>query len=116
MKRFDAVIVGGGPAGAVAAQDLARSGAKVIVLDGSHPREKACGGGVTGRALELVAAGMPGGLSIDTVAFEAGGRVTRVALPDASFLRVYSRATLDAALMRAAQDAGADIIAARVTG
>lgn len=116
MQRFDAVIVGGGPSGAVAARNLARSGVKVAVVDGSHPREKACGGGLTGWALELAGSEMAGGLSIDTVAFEAGGRVARVALPDATFLHIYSRAAFDAALLRAAQIAGADVIAARVTG
>jgi geranylgeranyl reductase family protein len=50
----DLAIVGAGPAGAWAAYRLARAGARVIVIDGSHPREKPCGGGVTGRALALV--------------------------------------------------------------
>jgi len=116
MRRFDAVIVGGGPAGAIAARDLARSGVSVAVTDGSHPREKSCGGGLTGRALELIASGMPGGLSIDTVVFESGARAARVALPDATYLRVYSRAVLDAALLQEARAAGADVIASRVTG
>lgn len=51
----DVAIVGGGPAGAFAAYLLARRGAQVRVFDPSHPREKPCGGGVTGRALGLVA-------------------------------------------------------------
>ena len=59
MDAFDAVVAGAGPAGSVAARDLARSGARVALVDGSHPREKPCGGGVTGRALEL--AGATGG-------------------------------------------------------
>jgi len=116
MRRFDTVIVGGGPSGSVAATNLARAGLNVALVDGSHPREKPCGGGLTGRALELIASATPGGLSIDTVAFESTGKVARVALPDASYLRVYSRAALDSALLRDAQDAGADVIAARVTG
>src|SRR6185295_3911206 len=47
-------IVGAGPAGAMAAVRLARAGAAVSLFDHSHPREKPCGGGLTGRALDLV--------------------------------------------------------------
>src|SRR5215475_10842970 len=50
----DVVIIGAGPAGCWAAYELARRGARVTLVDGSHPREKPCGGGVTGRALALV--------------------------------------------------------------
>src|SRR5439155_21453756 len=48
-------IIGAGPAGAMAAIRLARAGAGVQLFDASHPREKPCGGGVTGRALALIA-------------------------------------------------------------
>ena len=47
-------IIGAGPAGAMAAVRLARAGASVTMFDPSHPREKPCGGGLTGRALALV--------------------------------------------------------------
>ena len=50
----DVIVVGAGPAGSVAARDLARAGARVALVDGSHPREKACGGGVTGRTRVVV--------------------------------------------------------------
>ena len=53
--KYDVVIVGAGPAGAWTACRLAQGGARVALLDPSHPREKPCGGGVTGRALALVA-------------------------------------------------------------
>src|SRR5688500_18050938 len=53
-ERVDVLLVGGGPSGAWAARCLAKSGARVRVFDHSHPREKPCGGGVTGRALNLV--------------------------------------------------------------
>ena len=53
--RSDVAVVGAGPAGAWAAHVLARHGARVALIDPSHPREKPCGGGVTGRALALVA-------------------------------------------------------------
>ena len=50
----DAIVIGAGPAGCWTARTLAARGARVALVDGSHPREKPCGGGVTGRALALV--------------------------------------------------------------
>lgn len=51
MTEFDVVCVGAGPAGSAAAYELARSGAKVLVIEKeSLPRYKTCGGGVVGRA------------------------------------------------------------------
>ena len=52
--RYDVAVVGAGPAGAWTAFLLASRGARVLLADPSHPREKPCGGGVTGRALALV--------------------------------------------------------------
>lgn len=43
----DVVIVGGGPAGAYCAFELAKSGIYSSVFDHSHPREKPCGGGIS---------------------------------------------------------------------
>ena len=127
----DVAIVGAGPAGARAAYVLARRGVRVTIFDGSHPREKPCGGGVTGRALALVAD------AVDPAAFprtvirsarftqslspEVGvkGRSFRSELkvgvplaPDA--LVVASRASFDAALLTAAEAAGAALVRSRV--
>ena len=55
MKRYDAIVVGAGPAGSTAAYRLAKSGADVLLLDRARfPRDKPCGGGVTGRAARLL--------------------------------------------------------------
>jgi geranylgeranyl reductase family protein len=43
----DIVIVGGGPAGAYCAFELAKQGFKPVIFDHSHPREKPCGGGIS---------------------------------------------------------------------
>ena len=52
MARYDAIVVGAGPAGSTAAYRLATDGASVLLLDRARfPRDKPCGGGVTMRAL-----------------------------------------------------------------
>jgi len=53
MERFDVLVVGAGPAGSATAMHLARSGARVLLVDKARfPRDKPCGGGLTGRALK----------------------------------------------------------------
>ena len=52
MEHFDVLVVGAGPAGSAAAIHLVRGGARVLLADrASFPRDKPCGGGLTGRAL-----------------------------------------------------------------
>lgn len=49
--RYDVVVVGGGPSGATAAEDLARAGRKVAMLD-RDGRIKPCGGAVPPRLID----------------------------------------------------------------
>jgi geranylgeranyl reductase family protein len=115
MKGFDAVVVGAGPSGATAGRDLARAGARVALVDGSHPREKPCGGGVTGRALALAGLESDAAHTVDSAVFETAVRRAAVPLPDPGCLRIVSRDRFDCALVEQAIEAGATLVPARVT-
>ena len=117
----DVAVVGAGPAGAWTAHLLAGRGARVLLVDPSHPREKPCGGGITGRALQLVA-GAAGvdllpAVAIRSARFTSSSstRSAEVPLRDRA-LSVASRAAFDGLLFDAARGSGAQVIAARVTG
>lgn len=49
-EQFDCVVVGGGPSGATAADELARAGFKILLLDKAG-RIKPCGGAIPPRAI-----------------------------------------------------------------
>ena len=113
-------IIGAGPAGAMAAVRLARAGASVTLFDPSHPREKPCGGGLTGRALALVSDvidihSLPA-VVVKSATVEGPERScarradrSRRRHPDSSLL-VISRAVFDRALADAAVAAGARLV------
>jgi geranylgeranyl reductase len=51
IETYDAVVIGGGPSGSTAANDLARQGHKVLLIDRAG-RIKPCGGAVPPRLVE----------------------------------------------------------------
>jgi geranylgeranyl reductase family protein len=117
-RRCDVAIVGAGPAGCWAAYGLARRGAHVMLVDGSHPREKPCGGGVTGRALALVAEAVDPSLlpvcAIHTARFVESARNTSTAVSlGERVLVVAGRMEFDGALLAAASAAGATVVPSR---
>ncbi len=110
-------IVGGGPAGSLLAFHLARDGAAVTVYDPSHPREKPCGGGLTGKAVKLLppapAADPLPVRWIDRCTFDAAsGASLEVALDTP--VAVAARLELDSWLLRRAVEAGAQHLPERV--
>ena len=120
IVQCDVAVVGAGPAGSVVAATLASRGARVAILDGSHPREKPCGGGFTGRALALVRGLLPGddlpGVRIEAARFTDTLREQSalVPLPDAGSLLVASRRETDGRLFTAAAKRGATVVRERV--
>lgn len=114
-RAWDVVVVGAGPAGAIAARMCALRGARVLLIDrAAFPRYKVCGGCLNGAALAaLRAAGLHGLLeslgarALTQVTLAAGGRVVTLPMPRGA---AVSRETLDAALVREAAAAGAETL------
>jgi len=54
-NRFDAIVLGAGPAGSPAAYLLAKKGFKVLILDKkAFPRDKLCGGLLTWKTVKVL--------------------------------------------------------------
>ncbi|MGH3041912.1 MAG: FAD-dependent oxidoreductase, partial [Gaiellaceae bacterium] len=112
MERYDVIVVGAGPAGSTCAHRLASAGASVLLVDRARfPRDKPCGGGVTGRAARLLPFSLAPVVE-DTVTsvrmrlrygswFERG--------EGAPLVLMTQRLRLDAYLVEQAVDAGAEL-------
>jgi geranylgeranyl reductase family protein len=117
--HFDALVVGSGPAGSIAATVLARGGARVALVDkAKFPRDKACGDLVGPRGVQLLTdlgIAIPGARTVDDM-IVVGPTARRVRLPCYPG-RTYPghgfalrRVDFDAALRKAAVDAGAEAL------
>src|SRR4051794_29149040 len=119
MTRYDAIVIGAGPAGSTAALLLARAGWSVAIVEkAEYPRPKVCGEfisaptlallGTIGVGEEIVEAAGP---EVREVAVYAGERVIEGAMPRAAEPVTYGRALrrdrLDTLMLDAARRAGA---------
>jgi flavin-dependent dehydrogenase len=110
VERFDAVVVGAGPAGSATAIRLARAGARVLLADrASFPRDKPCGGGLTGRAVKELPVDVTPVVEDVVRTFEVrlGYRKRFERRSDAPLVLMTRRRRLDAFLVEQAAEAGA---------
>ncbi len=116
MKKV--AILGGGPAGATAAERLARAGLKTVIIDEKLAWEKPCGGGITYKAYSqypyLIENDTPKRYVSDTyiAAPKSGAFKMELTRP----LLIYSRMDLNGMLLQRAEAAGAEIAQERVLG
>ncbi len=121
-SRYDALVVGAGPAGSIAALVLARSGARVALVDkAGFPRDKACGDLVGPRGLRVLAdLGVPEPPGLDVgnmvVVGPTGRRVLLPCFDGTTYpgrARAVTRTVFDDALRGAALAAEAEEIVGR---
>jgi flavin-dependent dehydrogenase len=110
------VVVGGGPAGALAAANLARAGRKAILFDEKLAWEKPCGGGITHKALEqwpfLADAQVQRNWINHCELIAPSGRSAKFDLDRP--IAVFSRQVLNGLLLQSARQAGAEVVQGRV--
>ncbi len=114
MKRV--AILGGGPAGASAAERIARAGIETVICDDKLAWEKPCGGGLTYKAYSrypfLLDNDRPKRFVTETRMAAPGVGAARLSLSQP--LVIYSRFDLNQMLLERAEQAGARIEKTRV--
>lgn len=109
-------VLGGGPAGAFAAEKLASSGVKTIVIDEKLAWEKPCGGGLTYKAYSqypfLIENDTPKKIVSETYLSSDAGGTAKLNLTQP--LVIYSRMELNSMLLQRAEKSGAQLEKTRV--
>jgi len=119
MEIVDVLIIGAGPAGSIAAFNLAQSGLKVILLDKAQfPRRKVCGGALTRKALDELPFDVTPVIhrAVDSGYLGFRGQNVCTIRADSPIAYLVDRTSFDAFLLEKAIQQGTDCIQqARVT-
>jgi flavin-dependent dehydrogenase len=110
-------IVGGGPSGAMCAEQLSRAGFRVTLFDEHLAWEKPCGGGLTHKAIvayPFLGTGPHPKKRVHSIEL-ISSRGHRAHMKLDQPIVIYSRAVLNGLLLDRAAAAGARIVRARVT-
>jgi geranylgeranyl reductase family protein len=111
VERFDVLVVGAGPAGSSTALHLTRAGARVLLVDKARfPRDKPCGGGLTGRALNHVPVDVEPVVErvVDAMVVRAAYRTTLRRTTGEHLIAMTQRRRLDLHLAEQAATVGAE--------
>jgi geranylgeranyl reductase family protein len=111
MRHVDVLVVGAGPAGSATAIHLSRGGASVLLADRARfPRDKPCGGGVTGRALRWAPCDITPVVErvVDTFELRLNHRRSFRRTSSEPLIAMTQRRRLDAFLAERAAAAGAE--------
>jgi geranylgeranyl reductase family protein len=116
FKSEAVAIIGGGPAGALAAERLARGGNRVLLLEERPAWEKPCGGGITPKALLrypfLAEAEVERNWVRSCELISPSGRRVSFALDQK--IAIFSRHVLNGLMLERARTAGAELCQERV--
>jgi menaquinone-9 beta-reductase len=113
QRSWDVIVVGAGPAGAMAAYELAGHSLKVLLVDKSEfPRAKVCGCCLNGQTLAMLRARglghlIQGAIPLRRVLLACSGHQAVIPLPNGVAL---SRQTLDMRLVDTAVQKGATFL------
>jgi flavin-dependent dehydrogenase len=110
-RLWDVIVLGAGPAGAIAAGQLSRRGVQTLLVDRStFPRTKTCGACLNLVALQALRSaglgdlvGKLGGIKLEAMQLSFASRFIRLPMPGGM---AVSRARLDAAVVDAAASSG----------
>lgn len=109
-------VIGGGPAGSIAARTLASEGIDVILIEKNPGRDKPCGGGIPSPAFDEL--NLPKETierKVTSVSITSSSDVRVDVSLEGAFLAMVRREIFDSALMKQAENEGTKIIKGTLT-